>query len=98
MTDTNARKRAKSLFDRETRREAEIADALKQEQARHERCHSQHASPESLALVAQRQKYDLTHRRAFFEFLAIGPDFFLDLTNQPNANCLKQLPRCSVPK
>ncbi len=36
MTDTNARKRAESLFDRETRREAEIADALKQEQARHD--------------------------------------------------------------
>ncbi len=33
MTDTNARKCAESLFDRETRREAEIADALKQEQA-----------------------------------------------------------------
>jgi len=36
MIDNNARQRAESLFDRETRREAEIADALKQEQARHD--------------------------------------------------------------
>jgi hypothetical protein len=36
MIDNNARQRAESLFDRETRREAEIANALKQEQARHD--------------------------------------------------------------
>jgi hypothetical protein len=36
LSDTNARARAESLFNREKRREAEIADALKQEQARHD--------------------------------------------------------------
>ena len=36
LSDTKARARAESLFNREKRREAEIADALKQEQVRHD--------------------------------------------------------------
>jgi hypothetical protein len=36
LTDTDARERAESLFARDKRREGEIADALKQEQARHD--------------------------------------------------------------
>jgi hypothetical protein len=36
LSDTNARARAESVFGREKRREAEIADALEQEQLRHD--------------------------------------------------------------
>jgi acetyl-CoA carboxylase beta subunit len=36
LTEINARQRAESLFDRDKRRNVEIAEALKQEQARHE--------------------------------------------------------------
>jgi hypothetical protein len=36
LSDTNARVRAESVFGREKRREAEIADALEQEQLRHD--------------------------------------------------------------
>ncbi len=36
MTDTKARERAESLFDRDKTRGVETSDALKQEQARHD--------------------------------------------------------------
>ncbi len=36
MTDTKARDRAESLFDRDKTRGVETSDALKQEQARHD--------------------------------------------------------------
>jgi hypothetical protein len=36
LSDTKARARAETLFNREKRREAEIADALQQEQVRHD--------------------------------------------------------------
>ena len=36
MISAHARQRAESLFDREKRRDGEIADAMKEEQARHE--------------------------------------------------------------
>ena len=52
MTDNNARERAESLFDREKRREAEIADALTQEQARRDAVIRIHASAKSVAFVA----------------------------------------------
>jgi hypothetical protein len=36
MISTNARQRPETLFDREKRRDGEIADAMKEEQARHD--------------------------------------------------------------
>ena len=35
MSDTNAREHAESVFDRNKRRDEELKDALKQEEARH---------------------------------------------------------------
>jgi hypothetical protein len=35
MSDTNAREQAESVFDRNKRRDEELKDALKQEEARH---------------------------------------------------------------
>ena len=35
MSDTNAREHAESVFDRNKRRDGELKDALKQEEARH---------------------------------------------------------------
>ena len=58
MTDNNARERAESLFDREKRREAEIADALTQEQARHDAVIRNMHRLRPLRLSRQRQKIE----------------------------------------
>ena len=56
MIENNARQRAESLFHRETRREAEIANALKQEQARHDAVIRNMHRLRALRLSRQRQK------------------------------------------
>ena len=56
MTDNNARERAETLFDREKRREDEIADALTQEQARHEAVIRNMHRLRALRLSRQRQR------------------------------------------
>jgi len=62
MTDNNARERAESLFDREKRREAEIADALTQEQARHDAVIRNMHRLRALRLSRQRKNRALTPR------------------------------------
>jgi hypothetical protein len=56
MTDNNARERAESLFDREKRRKAEIADALTREQARYDAVIRNMLRLRALRLSRQRQK------------------------------------------
>ena len=74
------RARAESLFDREKRREAEIADALKQEQLRHD---------DVIRNMQRLRDLRLSRDRSGSKTISIGHEFHQNLPTNPFSTSLE---------